>query len=200
MKTTTLFLLFLCVTLGLSAQDTPIKLGGKLGLNFTNISSDPTLVESSAGIGTEAGAFARIGQRLFVQPGIDYISNKVTLQRSVQPRSGENDVVRLRYFRAPVLVGMENSYTGRRRSGPTTVRFMAGPSFAYNLGVGDNNLDVRRRNLRNAQFALHGGVGISLLRFLEFDLMYSHGLTTVFNENNADGKFRNFSMTVGFSI
>jgi hypothetical protein len=200
MKTTTLFLLFLCVTLGLSAQDTSIKLGGKLGLNFTNISNDPTLVESSAGIGTEAGAFARIGQRLFVQPGVDYISNKVTLQRSVQPRSGENDVVRLRYFRAPVLVGMENSYTGRRRGGPTTVRFMAGPSFGYNLGVGDNNLDVRRRNLRNAQFALHGGVGISLLRFLEFDLMYSHGLTTVFNENNANGKFRNFSMTVGFRI
>lgn len=199
-KTTLLLCFFLSITVGLYAQDTPIKLGGKFGVNIANISSDPTLVEKSAGVSTEFGAFARIGNRFYVQPGIDFVSNKMTIQRTVQPRSGERDEVRLRYFRAPVLVGLESAYQNRRRGGSTTFRVMAGPSFGYNIGVSDNNLDVRRRNVRNAQFALHGGVGIKVLRFLELDVMYNHGLNTVFNDNNADGKFRNFSATVGFSI
>lgn len=197
-------ILLLCLAIGItssiSAQDTPIRLGGKFGVNITNISSDPTLVERSSGVGTEFGAFARIGNRFYVQPGVDFVNNKMTIQRSIQPRSGERDEVRLRYFRAPLLVGMESTYTNRRRGNSMPFRVMAGPSFGYNIGVGDNNLDVRRRNIRNAQFALHGGVGIRLLRFVELDLMYNHGLNTVFNDNNANGKFRNLSATVGFSL
>jgi hypothetical protein len=201
MKTTTLLLcFFLSIAFSVAAQDSPIRLGGKFGFNVSNISSDPTLVNRSSGVGTEFGAFARIGNRFFVQPGVDFVNNKVTIQRSVQPRSGENDEVRFRYFRAPVLVGLESAYTSRRRGGTTAFRVMAGPSFGYNIGVSDNNLDVRRRNVRNAQFALHGGVGVKLLRFVELDLMYNHGLNTVFNDNNADGRFRNFSATIGFSI
>lgn len=211
MKKTTLLLFFLAIIFTARAQgpnmrqssgmgrDANIKLGAKLGFNVANISDDPTLVEESAGVGTLFGAFARIGSRLYVQPGIDFVNNKVTIQRTVQPRSGERDEVRFRYFRAPVLVGLESSYN-RRRGGSTTFRVMAGPSFAYNIGVSDNNLDVRRRDVRNAQFALHGGVGVRVLRFIELDLMYNHGLSTVFNDNNAEGKFRNFSLTVGFSI
>ncbi|WP_299703724.1 porin family protein [uncultured Pontibacter sp.] len=200
MKKTTLFFLLFFTTLSLSAQDTPIKLGGKFGLNVTNLSSDPSLVEQSSGVSTEFGAFARIGNHFYVQPGVDFVSNKMTIQRTVQPRSGESDEVRLRYLRMPVLVGWESNYINRRRGSSTPFRVMAGPSFGYNVGVSDNNLDVRRRNIRNAQFALHGGVGIRVLRLIELDLMYNHGLNTVFNDDSADGRFRNFSATIGFSI
>ena len=199
MKNTLLLLLFLGFACTTVAQDTNIDLGAKLGLNISNISSDPSLVEESAEVGTEFGVFARIGNRFYVQPGIDFVNNKVTIQRTVQPRSGENDEVRFRYFRAPVLLGFKSNYNNRR-GGSTPFRLMAGPSFAYNIGVGDNNLNVRRRNVRNAQFALHGGVGITLLRIVELDLMYNHGLTTVFNDSGADGKFRNISLSVGFSF
>ncbi|EJF10184.1 hypothetical protein O71_10669 [Pontibacter sp. BAB1700] len=199
MKIKLLLLIFLSAVFTATAQDSNIDLGARFGFNVSNISSDPTLVEESAGVGTEFGAFARIGNRFYVQPGVDFVNNKVTIQRTVQPRSGERDEVRFRYFRAPVLLGFESSYV-KRRGGSIPFRIMAGPSFAYNIGVSDNNLDVRRRNVRNAQFALHGGVGIKLLRFVELDLMYNHGLTSVFNDNSADGKFRNFSLTVGFSI
>lgn len=198
MKNTLLLLLFLSLTFTAAAQDTNIDLGAKIGLNISNISKDPSLVDESAGLGTEFGLFARIGERFFVQPGVDFVNNKLTIQRTVQPRSGESDEVRFRYFRAPVLLGFEGDYSSG--GGSTTYRLMAGPSFAYNIGVSDNNLDVRRRDVRNAQFALHGGVGIKLLRLIELDLMYTHGLTTVFNDSGADGKFRNISLTVGFSI
>ncbi|PKV66323.1 porin family protein [Pontibacter ramchanderi] len=199
MKNTLLLLLFLGFAFTTAAQDTNIDLGAKFGLNISNISKDPNLVEESAEVGTEFGVFARIGNRFYVQPGVDFVNNKVTIQRTVQPRSGESDEVRFRYFRAPVLLGWESDYK-KRSGGSMPFRIMVGPSFAYNIGVSDNNLDVRRRNVRNAQFALHGGVGIKLLRLIELDLMYTHGLTTVFNDSGADGKFRNFSLTVGFSI
>lgn len=199
MKKTLLLLLFFSFIFTASAQDNNIDLGAKLGFNISNISKDPTLVEESAGVGTEFGVFARIGERFYVQPGIDFVNNKLTIQRTVQPRSGERDEVRFRYFRAPVLLGWVSDYQ-KRSGGSIPFRMMAGPSFAYNIGVSDNNLDVRRRHVRNAQFALHGGIGIKLLRLIELDLMYTHGLTSVFNDDAADGKFRNFSLTVGFSI
>ncbi|MCP2042036.1 porin family protein [Pontibacter sp. HSC-36F09] len=199
MKYILLLLLFFSFVFTASAQETNIDLGAKLGFNISNISKDPTLVDESAGVGTEFGIFARIGERFYVQPGIDFVNNKLTIERTVQPRSGERDEVRFRYFRAPVLLGWESNYQ-KRNGGSIPFRMMAGPSFAYNIGVSDNNLDVRRRDVRNAQFALHGGVGIKLLRLIELDLMYAHGLTTVFNDDDADGKFRNFSLTVGFSI
>ena len=199
MKNALLLLLFLSLTFTAAAQDTNIDLGAKIGINISNISSDPSLVEESAEVGTEFGVFARIGDRFYVQPGIDFVNNKLNIQRTVQPRPGETDEVRFRYFRAPVLLGWESDYQNRN-GGSIPFRLMAGPSFAYNIGVSDNNLDVRRRDVRNAQFALHGGVGIKLLRLIELDLLYTHGLTTVFNDSGADGKFRNFSLTVGFSI
>ncbi|MBX0333176.1 PorT family protein [Pontibacter sp. HSC-14F20] len=199
MKNTLLFLLFLGITFTASAQETNIDLGARIGFNVSNISSDPSLLEESSELGTEFGVFARIGNRFYVQPGVDFVNNKVNMQRKVQPRAGESDDVRFRYFRAPVLLGWESDYKNRR-GGSTPFRVMVGPSFAYNIGVSDNNLDVRRRDVRNAQFALHGGVGITFLRFVELDLMYNHGLTTVFNDSGSDGKFRNFSLTVGFSI
>ncbi|MDO6389854.1 porin family protein [Pontibacter sp. BT731] len=199
MKNTLLLLLFLSLAVTAAAQDSNIELGAKIGFNISNISNDPSLVEESAGVGTEFGAFARIGDRFYVQPGIDFVNNNLTIQRTVQPRPGERDEVRFRYFRAPVLLGWESDYQ-KRNGGSIPFRMMVGPSFAYNIGVSDNNLDVRRRDVRNAQFALHGGVGIKLLRLIELDLMYNHGLTSVFNGDAADGKFRNFSLTVGFSI
>jgi hypothetical protein len=190
-----IFLLLLGVTA--HAQDERLRLGAKVGINIATISDDPTIVDSDAGVGTEVGIFGRIGEGFYVQPGLDYVSNKVTLQRLAQPRPGENDAVSIRYIRVPVLVGLETDYEG---GGISHLRFMAGPAFNYAVGVGDNNLDVRRRDVRKAQFSLSGGLGIDLFHILELGVMYHHGISTVFNNSGADGKYRNFSLTLGFSI
>ena len=189
--------LFLLLTVAAQAQDERLRFGAKAGINIASISDDPNIVDSDAGVSTEVGIFGRVGEGLYVQPGLDFVSKKVTLQRLSQPRPGENDAVSIRYIRVPVLVGLETEYGG---TGISHLRFMAGPAFNYAVGVRNNNLDVRRRDVRKAQFSLSGGVGIDFLHILELALMYHHGISMVFNDSGADGKYRNFSLTLGISI
>lgn len=197
MKNFTLLLLFILTVFTAQAQNEDLRLGAKAGFTLANISDDRTIVDSDAGVSSEFGVFARIGEGLYIQTGLDLVSNKVTLGRVVQPRPGERDIFTVRYLRAPVHVGLETDYEG---AGISRLRFMAGPAFNYALGVKDNNLDIHRRNIRKAQFSLSGGIGIAVLRIVELDLMYHHGISKVFNDDNADGKYRNFSLTLGFSL
>ena len=95
-----------------------------------------------------------------------------------------------------MLVGFRSTYDGNILS---HIRYFAGPSFAFNVGVKDNNLDLRRKDIRNAQFALNGGVGFDA-RFLALDLTYHYGFSTVLNDDNAEGKGRALSLTLGFAF
>ncbi|QCR23231.1 outer membrane beta-barrel protein [Pontibacter sp. SGAir0037] len=179
---------------------TTVRYGIRAGLNAANITDDPTVVDANAGIGTEFGIFARIGQRFYVQPGVDFVNNSINIIRASQPRQGERDEVVVRFIRLPVLVGLQtqSQQFGRNRSF-SRYRLSVGPSFAFGVGVSDNNLDVRRRNVTNAQFALNGGIGVDIWRF-GVDVMYHHGLSNVFNDNTATGKYRNFSLALSLVL
>ncbi|NEM97239.1 porin family protein [Pontibacter burrus] len=182
----------------LQAQDEgpELRWGAKIGVNLARISDDPGLQDMDTGLGTEFGIYGRIGDRFYIQPGLDFITYKSHIIRTVQPRPGERDAFVTHYLRVPVLVGYRTNYEGSVLS---HLRFFAGPAFAYNVGVKDNNLNVRRRDVRNAQFSLNGGVGFDI-RFLNFDVTYHHGLRTMFNDNNAEGKTRAFSLTAGIAF
>lgn len=183
-----------------------LRFGIRAGLNVANISEDPTVRDSDAGIGTEFGFFARMGERFYIQPGVDFVNHSLNIGRVIQPRPGERDEVTVRFIRLPLLVGLQSQSQqpqpqfGRNRSlNLTKFRVSAGPSFAFAVGVPSNNIDVRRRNVSNAQFALNGGVGVDLWRF-GLDIMYHHGLSTVFNDNTAAGKYRNLSLAISLVL
>jgi hypothetical protein len=173
-----------------------LKMGAKIGANLYSISDDPGLVDDDTGLGSEFGIYGRIGDRIYVQPGLDFVSYKAHVIRTVQPRPGERDAFVARYMRVPVLVGFRSTYDGSVLS---HIRYFAGPSFAFNVGVKDNNLDLRRKDVRNAQFALNAGIGFDV-RFLALDLTYHYGISTVLNDDDAEGKGRALSLTFGFAF
>jgi hypothetical protein len=173
-----------------------LKLGAKIGANLYSISDDPGLVDDDTGLGYEFGIYGRIGDRFYVQPGLDFVSYKSHVIRTVQPRPNERDAFVARYMRVPVLVGFRSTYDGSILS---HIRYFVGPSFAFNVGVKDNNLALRRKDVRNAQFALNGGVGFDV-RFLALDLTYHYGFSTVLNDDDAEGKGRALSLTFGFAF
>ncbi len=178
-----------------------IKYGIRAGLNVANISDDPSITDQNAGIGTEFGVFARIGERFYIQPGADFVNH------SINPvRLGERDEVVVRFIRLPLLVGLKSQSQqpqpqfGRNRSlNLTKFRVYAGPSFAFAVGVPNNNINIRRRDVSNAQFALNGGVGLDIWRF-GVDVMYHHGLSTVFSDDAAEGKYRNVSLALSLAL
>ncbi|MER2997020.1 outer membrane beta-barrel protein [Pontibacter populi] len=173
-----------------------LRLGAKIGANLYSISDDPGLVDDDTGLGTEFGIYGRIGDRFYVQPGLDFVSYKAHVIRTVQPRPDERDAFVARYMRVPVLIGYRSTYDGSVLS---HIRYFAGPSFAFNVGVKDNNLALRRKDVRNAQFALSGGLGFDV-RFLALDVTYHYGISTVLNDDDAEGKGRALSLTLGFAF
>jgi hypothetical protein len=177
-------------------EERKFKLGAKLGINLHNISDDPGLMDSDTGLSSEFGIFGRIGERVYLQTGLDFVNYKMHAIRTVQPRPGERDVIVGRYLRVPVQVGMRTTYDG---SVVSHLRFYGGPASLFNVGVKDNNLALRRRDVRNAQFALTGGVGLDI-RFASLDITYLHGLSTVLNDDNSEGKARAFGLTIGFAL
>ena len=192
--------LLLISSLSVQAQDEyrdqNLKLGAKAGINLYFISDDPNITQDDTGVGSEFGIFARIGDQFYVQPGLDLVSNRAFLVTVDQPQAGERDALVVRYLRVPVLIGYQTDYEGSLGS---HVRFMLGPAFAYALGVKDNNLDLERKDIHKAQFSLNGGVGFDMWVF-SLELMYHHGFSTVLNDDNAEGKGRAFSLTLGFGI
>lgn len=177
------------------AQGPDIRWGGKVGINLFSISNDETVIESDASIGSEFGVFGRIGENLFVQPEFNFVTNKVFLEQRIQ-NVNVNDGVVVRYIRTPVYVGYRTTYDGR---GISHLRFLGGPSFAYAVSVNDNDLGIRGRHVRNAQFALNAGGGIDIW-VLSFDLMYHHSFSTFLNHDNAEGKGRSVSLSAGLSF
>lgn len=202
---TILFLLFAGVTGGQAQdlgvvrradnEDKELQIGAYIGTNVFTITSDPGLRDSGMGLGWQLGLFARIGgSRLYIQPGVEYLSNTSSnVERPIAQGVTARDDLNLRYLKVPVTVGykIQNPF-----SRDPHLRLLAGPSFAYNIGVKDNDLGIRRRDVRNAQFALNGGFGFDLWIF-NLDLMYHHNLNTVLNANNAEGKGRGVSVNAG---
>lgn len=201
MKKTIHFLLSISLVLLLlpamaQEDDRKFKLGAKVGVNLYNVSDDPGLMDTDTGLSSEFGIFGRIGERFYLQTGLDFVNYKMHAIRTVQPRPGERDVVVGRYLRVPVQVGLRTSYDG---SVISHLRFYGGPASLFNVGVKDNNLALRRRDVRNAQFALTGGFGIDI-RFVSLDVTYLHGLSTVLNNDDSEGKARAFGLTLGFAL
>ncbi|MFD1188009.1 outer membrane beta-barrel protein [Pontibacter rugosus] len=197
MKSAFIYALLLLGSFSALAQDrSDLTLGAKVGINFYSLSNDALVVDDDTGIATEFGIYGRIGERFFIQPELNFVNYKTHLITQNQPRAGERDALTVRYLRVPVLVGFRTSYDGKVAS---RIRFMAGPSVSYIVNVADNNLGIGRSDLHNAQFALNGGAGFEVW-MLRLDLLYHHYLTSLFNDNNSEGKGRAFSISAGIEF
>ncbi|SFH00107.1 outer membrane beta-barrel protein [Pontibacter chinhatensis] len=191
------FILTCSFTSRVLAQDNAeLTIGAKAGINFYSLSSDALVEDDDTGLSYEFGIYGRIGDRFFVQPELNLVSHKTHLITRTQARVGERDALNVHYLRVPVLFGYRTDYNGAVAS---QIRFMVGPSISYAVGVADNRIDVKRNDLRNAQFALNGGVGFELWVF-HLDLMYHHYLSTLFKDGRSEGKGRAFSLTAGLGF
>lgn len=170
-----------------------LTVGAKAGGNIYSLTSDALVEDDDTGLSYELGIYARIGERLFVQPELNWVSHKMHLITRTQTRVGERDDLTVRYLRIPVLFGYRTESEGIVAS---HIRLMAGPSISYAVSVADNNLDINRNDIHKVQFALNGGVGFELW-LLNLDLLYHHYFTSLLNDGRSEGKGRAFSMTVG---
>lgn len=181
--------LLVAVCISAKAQ---FSLGIKGGVNYSTIDNDN--LKSSSVAGYEAGAFARIGGGVYLQPEVYLSSSGGDFDSNDNSYSAH---VRFTNLNVPLLLGV--------RFGPKNLNFrlMAGPiytsilsqnnTFSQNFNQAYNNFG----NYKNSTIGFQAGGGVDI-GAITADLRYEGGL----NDVNPDFGQRQhlWALSVGFKI
>ncbi len=159
------------------------QIGAHVGPNFSRLRTDNADFESSgARVGFQAGAYARFGTRVFVQPGVDFVRMTSDLVASQDLENPENtnleDRLNLNAVQIPVLLGVRLLQS---RDASSSLNLLGGLSYGYFTRVMDNDLRIEDSNLNRSFFNAQAGLGVDLW-FLTFQLTYQHGLTNTLSD------------------
>jgi Outer membrane protein beta-barrel domain len=208
-KVTTVFcisILFFLFMGESSFAQSPIEIGGKIGLNFASLSGNDVPQGNSSRTGFLIGGFMSYKFAPFfgLEPEIFYSAKGAT--GSVG--TGESYTIALNYFEVPVLLKF---YVPLAPGTPVNLNVFAGPDFNFNVSSSldetvsgqTNNTDISN-DVSGFDFDVVFGAGVGFkvgITDLIFDLRYSLGLGSAAT-NNLDLKNRAFTLTggVGFTL
>ncbi|MBC7654894.1 MAG: PorT family protein, partial [Oligoflexus sp.] len=174
------------------------NLGLKAGLNYNTIKAQNNQFEESGVLGYQVGAWARIGNKFYLQPEA-YIGTKgADLKFQINGLGGTSTAEEKQKFTTldvPLLLGTK--FGGEKLN----FRIMAGPSFQFNLD--DNSSAFAQATnpdfYKYRDFVTNGqiGAGVDVGNF-SVDLRYETSLQDI---NKNDGQRQNLMhLSLGFKI
>lgn len=187
-----------------------VKLGYNSSLSMKNISSagtkdyDMTNVKSEFANGFQLGAFARFGERIYLQPEFLYEMGKreyeVTLNDVNNQKIRYDELVTISTIDIPVLVGyklIDAEYFNLRAFAGPKLRLDAGSKLNYqNLEPGSSvSLNDLKGELKRAKVGLEAGVGVDFFmltldaRFNVIGDMYETQLNSIKIDNVPNNTF-----------
>ncbi|MEM1328403.1 MAG: porin family protein [Bacteroidota bacterium] len=170
-----------------------LTINPKIGVNFYDISDTDGEIIPDGKTGFHGGVDFRIGDKVFVQPGIHYYALSADFQNDGLVDRIEDDV-RLQNVRIPVLVGTSFLQTDQFK-----LRANIGLVGLFPIATNDN-LIFDADDYRNVNFGAATGVGMDLGR-LTLDIMYDFGLTDTFEDtSNFSGRGNVLSLSVGIAL
>ena len=163
-------------------------LGFKVGYNTSKFSvpSGSDSIQSSASSGFHGGAFARIGDKLFLQPEAYYTSAGSTIEKTV---SAHGDLWKQKVttgtFDIPVMIGFKVI-----NSSIFKLRIMAGPEVAFKVRSKISDISgtgpIKDSNISKTNWYGQVGAGVDVL-ILTFDVRYQFGFSKVINDVTTSG-------------
>lgn len=154
------------------AQTPGFSIGPKIGATLSSFHSDADMIKDEIKNTFHWGAFARLGQSVYIQPEILFMDKSGLLVNTSEPASEQ--VIKLRTIDIPLLVGVRLANFKL-----ANVRAFAGPvaSMAINREVETKNWDdgITKDDIRQANWALQFGAGVDLLTFT-IDVRYERGM------------------------
>ncbi|QNL51205.1 PorT family protein [Olivibacter sp. SDN3] len=180
-----------------SAQLLPtFQFGLKGGLNFSQLRTDGSWLNSSSRTGYQAGVWARVGGAGFhFQPEL-YVTGKSAEATFNENNGNVTANVTFTSLDLPLLLGT------RIGLGPIAARVQAGPvvSFLVDKGIGNALQEVTEfSNYRNQAIALTGGVGVDIMKF-RADLRYEHGLSSLSKDGSESQKLSLWTIGIGYRL
>jgi hypothetical protein len=180
-------------------QISGFTIGPKVGANFSKFTTDQSQIEEQIKNSFYFGAFARFGQKFYLQPELLVMKRNGELKNNEIP--GSSGTIEVGSIDVPLLVGLR-----LLNLKVANVRVMAGPvaSFAVNKSVAlneswDDDIDFTEDDIKNANWGLQFGAGVDVL-FLTLDLRYEIGLSDFSEVQNFDLKNNMFTVGLGWKI
>jgi hypothetical protein len=181
-----------------SASFAQFNFGIKAGLNYNTIKAQNNEFEESGVLGYQAGAWARIGKGIYLQPEV-YLGSKGS-QFTITTGSGATAIrqeveKKFTTVDVPLLIGKK---FGKES---TNFRIMAGPALQFNLSDDDGAFaQATNPNFyKYEDFVVNGQVGAGLdLGSLSVDLRYETSLQDI-NQNKGQSQSL-LHLSVGFKL
>ncbi|MFZ4520178.1 MAG: porin family protein [Bacteroidales bacterium] len=179
-KTIILLAFVIAALLDPKESNAQFAFGLKAGYNASSLSTNIDTIKSNMSSGFHAGAFARIGKKVHLQPEFYYTLSGGTFQIGTNTLTDWKQKVTIGTLDIPLLIGFTiiDSKTVKWR-------IMVGPeaSFVVNSKVENLNLTgpLEKADLRTTNWFIQAGTGIDLL-FMTLDLRYQTGLNSLIND------------------
>ncbi|MEX1131656.1 MAG: outer membrane beta-barrel protein [Flavobacteriales bacterium] len=193
--------------LAISNASAQFQLNPQLGVTFQNLTEAPQGAEYRANVGFLVGVDGRIGDALYLQPGVFFGRNATTVTYP-QPIADPNNpgatittdiednlvrsVLKLRTMLGYKLVNEEQF----------KLRFAVGPSYDVLLSTDleDDNINWNEGDFKQGSFNLEAGLGLDIA-FLTIEPGVAFGLSRVFEDNplvgDINSKYFTFYLTAG---
>ncbi|WP_316804288.1 porin family protein [Pedobacter nototheniae] len=181
-----LFIAVMAITAGtVKAQNSDVVFGLKAGLNYATLpTSLKGITDKKGKVGYNVGAFARVGNSLYFQPELNYVTFKSSYVYASNTYTPKFHQVNL-----PLMVGYKLINTEA-----LNFRISAGPDVNYTLNKaeGPSGFDYKKLNFGGV---INAGVDIGNITI---DAKYSRGITKI--NKGLDEKSGLFNLSVGFKL
>jgi hypothetical protein len=197
MKKLIIFMLALGFSSTIFAQLPAFCIGPKIGYNTTKLSTDASSISSDLKSNFQFGAFVRIGDKIYIQPEVNYVTKGGVLKKENTP----DQEVTLKTLTIPLLLGVKVIDLK-----VASIHLVGGPvaSFALNkkLSMTDpgsswpvNSID----DIKNSAWSLQAGAGVDVLMFT-LDIRYELGLSNMSKVPDFSLKNNLFNVSLGLKL
>lgn len=198
MKKIIILLLVLGLSDNISAQIPSFCIGPKIGYNTSKLSVDPDVISSELRSNFQYGAFVRFGDKVFLQPEVNYVTKGGLLKSS--DNSGNQEIT-LKTLTIPLLLGVKIINLK-----VVSVHLIGGPVASYSLNK-DINLTSpgstwpvnSKEDIKNATWAIQAGAGIDLSIFT-FDIRYEIGMSEIYDGPDYSLKNNLLNVSLGLKL
>ncbi|KJF43255.1 outer membrane beta-barrel protein [Draconibacterium sediminis] len=190
-----LTLLLALAILGFTSAKAQVEIKGLVGMNFATFHG--TDADISAKAGYQFGGGVLIGDKFYVEPGIQFVRNSRSILVSEGSTIGEVDFSQ-NLVKIPVYAGY---HVLGHESDMFALRLFAGPSVSIPGSIKDGDEFFDKDNINSAIWAIDGGIGLDIL-FLFVEANYEYSLNDYFSDafNGDNGKHGAFIINAGIHI
>ncbi|SHF80731.1 Outer membrane protein beta-barrel domain-containing protein [Mariniphaga anaerophila] len=184
-----LFLVTILLFIGVAFSYAQVELKALVGTNLTKFGNDDNDVSAKAGF--QFGGGVLIGDKFYVEPGIQFVRNSKTLTMETTELAFDQNFVKIPVYAGYHVLGHE--------SGPLAMRVFGGPTVSIPGKISGGDHGITKDDINNALWAVDAGIGLDIL-FLFVEVNYEYTMTKTFKDETIDSKNRGIIINAGIHI